>query len=74
MELKKISLEDVNRFSENTLLSHLGIEITEIGTDYLTARMPVDNRTHQPMGLLHGGASVVLIESLGSVGSSLLVD
>lgn len=74
MELKKISLEDVNRFSENTLLSHLGIEITEIGTDYLTARMPVDHRTHQPMGLLHGGASVVLIESLGSVGSSLLLD
>ncbi len=74
MELKKISLEAVNQFNDNTLIRHLGIEITEIGTDYLTARMPVDQRTHQPMGLLHGGASVVLIESLGSVGSSLLVD
>ena len=65
MELKKISLESVNQFNDNTLIRHLGIEITEIGTDYLTARMPVDHRTHQPMGLLHGGASVVLIESLG---------
>ena len=74
MELKKTSLKEVNQFNENTLIKHLGIEITEIGPNFLTGRMPVDHRTHQPMGLLHGGASVVLIESLGSVGSSLLVD
>ena len=74
MELKKISLEEVNRFNENTLIKHLAIEVTEIGKDFLTGRMPVDHTTHQPMGLLHGGASVVLIESLGSIGSSLLVD
>ncbi len=69
MELKKISLEDVNAFNKNTMIEYLGIEVTEIGTDYITARMPVDHRTHQPMGLLHGGASVALIESLGSIGS-----
>ncbi len=74
MELKKISLEDVNAFNKNTMIAHLGIEVTEVGTDFITARMPVDHRTHQPMGLLHGGASVALIESLGSIGSSLLVD
>lgn len=74
MELKKIPLEEVNRFNENTLIKHLAIEVTEIGSDFITARMPVDHRTHQPMGLLHGGASVVLIESLGSIGSSLLCD
>lgn len=57
--------------SNNTMLEHIGIEITEFGDDYLTAKMPVDKRTHQPMGLLHGGASVVLAESLGSVASVL---
>ena len=55
-------------------MEHLGIVVTEIGTDYIIGTMPVDHRTHQPLGMLHGGASVVLIESLGSVGSSLLVD
>ncbi|MGV6862540.1 MAG: hotdog fold thioesterase [Putridiphycobacter sp.] len=69
-----IPLEQVNAFNKNTLMAHLGIEYTEIGTDFIKGKMPVDHRTHQPMGLLHGGASVVLIESLGSSGSALCVD
>ena len=56
------------------MLEHLGIEFTDVTEDSLTARMPVDHRTRQPMGLLHGGASVALAESLGSVASYLLVD
>ena len=52
----------------------LDIQCTEMGTDYVVATMPVDNRTHQPMGLLHGGASAALIESIGSIGSALLCD
>lgn len=52
----------------------MGIELTEIGADYITARMPVDNRTKQPMGLLHGGASVLLAESLGSFASFLCIE
>lgn len=61
----------INNFNNNTLVSHLGIEITEFGPDYVKARMPVDHRTRQPMGLLHGGASVVLSESVGSMASWL---
>ena len=57
-----------------TMVTHLGIEFLDIGDDYLTARMPVDHRTHQPMGLLHGGASVALAETLGSAGAFLCVD
>jgi 1,4-dihydroxy-2-naphthoyl-CoA hydrolase len=57
-----------------TLVSHLGIVITELGDDFIRATMPVDHRTHQPMGLLHGGASVALAESLGSMGAYLCVD
>jgi len=60
--------------SKNTLVEHLGIEFTEIGDDYLIARMPVDKRTHQPVGLLHGGASVALAESMGSTASVLCLD
>ena len=52
----------------------LGIECVEIGDDYVISTMPVDHRTHQPMGLLHGGASAALIESMGSMGSVLLID
>jgi 1,4-dihydroxy-2-naphthoyl-CoA hydrolase len=52
----------------------LGIECVEIGDDYIISTMPVDQRNHQPMGLLHGGASAALIESIGSMGSSLLLD
>jgi 1,4-dihydroxy-2-naphthoyl-CoA hydrolase len=60
--------------NKNTLMESLGIECVEIGTDYVISRMPVDHRTHQPMGLLHGGASMALIESIGSMGSTLLID
>lgn len=52
----------------------MGIELTEIGRDYLKGKMPVDGRTHQPMGILHGGASVVLAETLGSIASGLCID
>ncbi len=56
------------------MMELLGIECIELGADYLIATMPVDKRTHQPMGLLHGGASAALIESIGSMGSTLLLD
>ena len=71
---KNIHIADLQKFSENTMVEHLGIEFLEVGDDYIIARMPVDHRTHQPMGLLHGGASVVLAETLGSVASSMQVD
>lgn len=69
-----MTLEEINSFNKNTMMEFLGIECTEIGDDYIVATMPVDHRTHQPMGLLHGGASVALIESIGSLGSALLLD
>ncbi len=58
---------------QQSIVSHLGIEFIEAGEGYLVARMPVDHRTHQPFGILHGGASVVLAESLGSVASFLML-
>jgi 1,4-dihydroxy-2-naphthoyl-CoA hydrolase len=64
---KTISLEALNKHSENTAVSHLGIEMTAIGDDFLVGRVPVDARTRQPFGLLHGGVSVVLAETLGSM-------
>jgi 1,4-dihydroxy-2-naphthoyl-CoA hydrolase len=64
----------LNFLGKNTLVERLGIEITAVSADGLQARMPVDARTHQPMGLLHGGASVALAETLGSIGASLLID
>lgn len=69
-----ITLEALQRLSKNTMVEHLGIEFTEIGADYLKARMPVDNRTHQPYGLLHGGASLALAETLGSVAAHCCID
>jgi 1,4-dihydroxy-2-naphthoyl-CoA hydrolase len=69
-----ITIEQLNEFSKNTLLEHLGIEITRIGDDFLEAKMPVDHRTHQPLGLLHGGASVALAESLGSLAAYLTLE
>ena len=74
MKFKSVSLEEINRYSKNTLMGVLGIECVEIGEDYIVATMPVDQRTHQPMGMLHGGASAALIESIGSMGSTLLID
>lgn len=68
-----ISLEQLNAWSENTLMRPLGIVFTELGKDYLCATMPVDARTHQPYGLLHGGASAALAETLGSTAAGLCV-
>ena len=70
---RDFTLASLNAGSANTLVEHLGIEYTAFGDDYLQATMPVDSRTHQPMGLLHGGASVVLAETLGSVAGNLCV-
>ena len=66
--------ENLNAVSRNTMVEHIGIEFLEIGDDYLKARMPVDHRTTQPLGLLHGGASVTLAETLGSTAATLCVD
>ncbi|MEZ4728858.1 MAG: hotdog fold thioesterase [Caldilineaceae bacterium] len=68
------TLDALNAFSQATLVEHLAIEFTAIGDDFITARMPVDRRTVQPYGLLHGGASVVLAETLGSMAANLCVD
>jgi 1,4-dihydroxy-2-naphthoyl-CoA hydrolase len=67
------TLEQLNQPTP-TLLSHLGMEFIEIGADFLKARMPVDHRTRQPFGLLHGGASVALAETMGSFGAHLTID
>jgi len=65
-----ISVTDLTRTSLDTAASHLGIEFLEVGDDFITARVPVDARTRQPFGLLHGGVSVVLAETLGSVAAN----
>lgn len=65
--LKPAILEEINARNADTAVAHLGIEITAVGDDYLVGRVPVDHRTKQPFGLLHGGVSVVLAETLGSI-------
>jgi 1,4-dihydroxy-2-naphthoyl-CoA hydrolase len=70
----KPSKELMASFSRKNMADFLGIEITEVGDDYITARMPVDERTIQPFGLLHGGASVVLAETQGSVAGTFCID
>ncbi|QDL52748.1 hotdog fold thioesterase [Rhodoferax aquaticus] len=67
---KPISVDALTQFSLNSAVSHLGIEFLEVGDDYLVGRVPVDARTVQPFGLLHGGVSVVLAETLGSCGAN----
>ncbi len=67
-------LETINGWSANTLMQALGIRMTAVGEDWLTGTMPVDTRTHQPYGLLHGGASVALAETLGSTAAMLTLD
>lgn len=69
-----LSIEDLHPLGLNTMGEHLGIEWTAVGDNYIKARMPVDNRTRQPYGLLHGGASCVLAETIGSVASAMVVD
>lgn len=74
MKLKQYPLDQINALNKNTLMEVLQIECIEIGDDFVKSRMPVCASTHQPAGLLHGGASAALIESIGSMGSILLID
>ena len=69
-----LSVEELNSGRGGTLIEHLGIEFTEIADDFIRGSMPVDGRTRQPYGLLHGGASVALAETLGSTGAAMCVD
>ena len=64
----------INEFNAKTMVGHIGIEIMEVGKDFVSGRMPVDERTTQPYGLLHGGASVAFAESLGSLAGSFHID
>ena len=66
---KPISVEHLAMMHTGTAVDHLGIEFLEVGDDFIKARVPVDKRTQQPYGLLHGGVSVVLAETLGSCGA-----
>jgi 1,4-dihydroxy-2-naphthoyl-CoA hydrolase len=68
------TLEELDGLSKDSMVEHLDIRFTEIGPDYMRATMPVDKRTWQPYGLLHGGASVALAETLGSTGANCVVD
>ena len=70
----EITLDILNKSSINSMVEHLGIVYTDLGPDFISAKMPVDHRTHQPLGLLHGGASVTLAETLGSVAATFSVD
>lgn len=71
---KTPSLEQINRSHDNTAVSQMGIEFTEVGDDYLVARMPVDARTRQPAGLLHGGATMLFAETLASCAAWQTID
>ena len=71
---KNVSVEDLKPLGKGTMTEYLGIEWVEIGKNFLKAKMPVDHRTIQPYGLLHGGASCVLAETIGSVASHLVID
>ena len=71
---KDLQLNDFIHLGKNTMGEHIGLEFTELGTDFMKASMPVDARTKQPYGLLHGGASCVLAETLGSVASAMVID
>lgn len=68
------NIEAANQLNKNTAVSHLGIKFTEIGPDYIVGTMPADERTFQPFGLIHGGANVLLAETLGSFGANLCLD
>ena len=71
---KNLSVQDFGQWGKNTLAEHLDMKFIELGDDYLKATMPVNNTTQQPYGLLHGGASVALAETVGSFGSALIID
>ena len=67
-------LDVLNGLSKNTLMETLDIEFTEVGDDYVTAKMPVNSKVHQPYGILHGGATAALAETVGSSASAIFVD
>lgn len=69
-----LNLKIINERGRNTMVEHLRVEFTEIGDDFLVARMPVDKRVHQPLGIMHGGASCVLAETVGSTAANYCVD
>ena len=71
---KDLSLRDFEGLGKQTMGEHIGIRFSEVGENYLKATMPVDHRTRQPYGLLHGGASVALAETIGSVGAAMVID
>ena len=71
---KKVTIADINKYGHDTLTDFLGLKWIEIGTDFLRMSMPVNSSTRQPYGFLHGGASCVLAETIGSVGSALVID
>ncbi|WP_423064125.1 hotdog fold thioesterase [Candidiatus Paracoxiella cheracis] len=71
---EKIDIEEATKRSKGTMVEYLGIEFIEIGDDYVKARMPVDHRTHQPIGIMHGGASCVLAETAGSIAANYCVE
>lgn len=71
---KSEKIKHIKQHSQNTMIQHLGIEFTEIGDDFVCGKMPVDHRTIQPMGMLHGGASAAFAETLASVASTLQID
>lgn len=68
------TIEQLDAMHQNNAVAHMGIKILELGDDFVYGSMPVDTRTHQPFGLLHGGASVLLAETLGSLGANLCVE
>ena len=74
MDLTRVDINKLNEINKGTMMEVLGIEYLESRPGYLKARMPVDERTFQPAGLLHGGASMALAETLGSVGSAIMVN
>ena len=71
---KELSLENIKHLGKETMGEYIGIEWMEVGADFIKAKMPVDHRTRQPYGLLHGGASCTLAETIGSVASAMVVD
>jgi 1,4-dihydroxy-2-naphthoyl-CoA hydrolase len=71
---KELSIENIKDLGKRTMGEFIGIEWTEVGADFIKAKMPVDDRTKQPYGLLHGGASCVLAETIGSIASAMVVD
>ena len=71
---KDLSIGDLKTIGPNTMANYIGIEWEQVGDDFIKAKMPVDHRTNQPYGLMHGGASCVLAETLGSVASAMVID